>query len=709
MLINFGKLIYRFRLWFFIFGILCMAGGAVYASGIFNDLVDNGFNVPNSQSQRADIIVNKDFSGNQDSLILLFSSKKLVYTQSAYKQAAERIIAKIASLPIVTGTNSFYAKGGEQFVSNNPHLTYALVGLRGNIDQQANDITQIQPLIKSKTLSVGLGGSAVTDNQLSRYIQKDLAIAEKYSFPIVALLLILIFGSLVAASLPLGLGLYGVIGALVISRLVTIAIPVSVYVLDIVGLLGLGLGIDYSLFIVNRYREELKLHVNNQELALCRTMATAGRTVIFSGLTVMIAVSGLILFPIGYIRSMGIGGAAAVLIAVIGSLLFLPAILALLGPKVNALQVSNIIPKRYRMQESKKGNIWKLIVDKVIKYPLLTIVITLALLLLAGLPFLHVQFTSSNYNVLPKNSSARVVANSLSKNFKYSNLSPINLVIPLKEINNRIYAMAYINKIISLNGVKGLGEIRENSGYLFLEVIPKNNQSSQNENLVKTIRSINVKGIRAMVGGNSADLLDQITLIEHDGIYVGIIVIVSMMILLYMLLGSIVIPLKTIILTALSLSAAFGVLVWIFQDGHLASILGFTKLNGLDASQMVIIFSLAFGLSMDYATFLFSRIRENFSQHADMTQAITWGVQKTGKIITTAAILLLVVIGSFASGEVVSMKEVSIGLIVAVLVDVFVVRLVLVPASMKLLGKYNWWLPKPLIILRDKLKLHDFY
>lgn len=709
MLFTFGKLIYRFRLWFFIFGLLCMAGGAVYASGIFNNLVDSGFNVPNSQSERVDNIVNKDFGGNQDSLILLFSSKKLDYTQPAYKQAAEKIMVKIASLPIVTGTNSFYLKGSEQFVSNDPHLTYALVGLRGNEDQQANDIAQIQSLVKSKTLSVSLGGSAVTNNQLSSYIQKDLAIAEKYSFPIVAILLILIFGSLVAASLPLGLGLYGVIGALVISRLVTIAIPMSVYVLDIVGLLGLGLGIDYSLFIVNRYREELKLHVDNQELALCRTMATAGRTVIFSGLTVMIAVAGLILFPIGYIRSMGIGGAAAVLIAVIGSLLFLPAILALLGLKVNALHVSNIIPKRYRLEEDKKGNIWKWIVDRVIKYPLLTIVVTLALLLLAGIPFLHVQFTSSNYDVLPKNSSARVVANSLAKNFKYGNLAPLDLIIPLKEINGRLSATAYVNKILSLKGVKALGGVMENSGYLFLEVIPKNNQSSQNENLVKTIRSIKVDGIRAMVGGNSADLLDQINLIEHDGIYAGIIVIVSMMILLYLLLGSIIIPLKTIILTTLSLAAAFGVLVWIFQDGHLASMLGFTKLNGLDASQLVIIFSLAFGLSMDYATFLFSRIRENFSEYADMTRAITWGVQKTGKIITTAAILLLAVIGSFASGQVISMKEVAIGLIVAVLVDVFVVRLVLVPASMKLLGKYNWWLPKPLIILRDKLKLHDFY
>ena len=480
-----------------------------------------------------------------------------------------------------------------------------------------------------------------------------------------------------------------------------------VYVLDIVSLLGLGLGIDYSLFIVSRYREELKNNPDNEEEALCKTIVTSGKTVIFSGLTVMISVAGLIIFPIDYIRSMGVGGSAAVLIAVVGSLLFLPAILAMLGNKVNSLKISSIIPKKYHLKQGRAG-IWEHIARFDIRFPVLTTIVTLGLLLLIGSPFLRVNFITSSYNVLPKDSQARIVASTLTSKFKYGNQSPIDVIIPLNKIKNQTDIKNYVSKILALPDVEGLGQYSKNSGYLLLVVLPKSsNMSPASQNLVKNIRSVTVDGIKGMVGGEAADLLDLIILIRHYGVYAIALVIVAMIVLLYLLLGSIFIPLKTIILTTLSLSAAFGVLVWIFQEGNLNTFFGINKLDGIDASQLVIIFSLAFGLSMDYATFLFSRIKENFSEHADMGRAIVWGVQRTGRIITSAALLLLVVIGSFATGRVVSMKEVAIGLIVAVLVDVFVVRLLLVPASMKLLGKYNWWLPKPLERFYQRIKLSD--
>ncbi len=707
MLFSFARIIYKYKVYFLIFGLFCMAAGSVYAVGIFNSLQQGGFSAPASQSHAVDNIVKNDFGGNKNSLVLLFSSNKLDYSQKAYRFEAETVIGNIASLPIVNSTSSYYSTGSKQFISNNKHLTYALVGLKGNSNQQANEVSQIQPWLQNNVLKVRIGGVAAANNELTSYIQQDLITAEKYSFPITAILLVIIFGSLTAAALPFALGLYGIIGALVISRLVTIAMPMSVYVIDIVSLLGLGLGIDYSLFIVNRYREELRNYPGDESKALCKTVSTAGKTVIYSGLTVMIAVAGLIIFPIEYIRSIGVGGAAAVLIAVVGSLLFLPAILALLGDKVNSLKISSLVPSRFKLKDNNSG-IWERIAHTVLRFPLLTIIGTLALLLIAGSPFLNVNFSSSTYNVLPKNAPARVVAQTLTSKFTYGNQSPINVIVPISKIRSRSDIAGYVNKLTSLKGVSRLEHYQESSGYLLLSILPnQNNTPAVNQALVSSIRALSVNGIKGMVGGQVADLLDLINLIKQYGIYAGVLVAVAMMVLFFLLLGSIVIPLKTIILTTLSLSSAFGVLVWVFQEGHFTGLLGFTKLSGIDASQLVIIFALAFGLSMDYAAFLFSRIKENFAEHADMSRAIIWGVQKTGRIITSAAILLLVVIGSFAVGRVVSMKEVAIGLIVAVVVDVFVVRLLLVPASMKMMGKYNWWLPRPLKKIHEKVKLLD--
>lgn len=708
MLKAYARLVCRFRVWFLVFGLFCMGASAIYAVGIFSSLSSSGFVAPNSQSRYVDSIVKNDFGGNKSSLVLLFSSKTLKFDNPKYEQAAETVIKKVADLQVVNSTSSYYSTGSPIFISKNPHLTFAFVGLKGNGNQQAVEMSKVLPQLKSPTLKVLAGGTAASDAELSSTVQKDLEMAEKLSIPITAILLVIIFGSITAASLPLALGLYGIIGAFFISRLVTLAMPMSVYVIDIVSLLGLGLGIDYSLFIVNRYREELNKDPNNEIEVLARTVSTAGKTVIFSGLTVMIALAGLIIFPIDYIRSMGIGGAAAVLIAVVGSLLFLPAILALLGNNVNSLRVSSVVPLKWRNKIKAKRNVWEHTAKLVMRYPLLTVIITLGVLIVIGFPFLQVHFVQGSYNVLPKQSSARVVASTLNSKFKYGNQSPLYVLIPRAEIKNTSSIKTYVNKITSFSDVSGLEQYKVNSKFLLLMILPKNSTySKQNSNLVRKIRTTSVYGIKGLVGGDTADLLDLLGLISHYGVYAIIVVALSMLILFYLLLGSLVIPIKTIVLTTLSLSAAFGVLVLIFQEGQLNGVLGISSLGGLDASQLVIIFSLAFGLSMDYAAFLFSRIREYFDEYADMSLAIVWGVMRTGRIITSAAILLLAVIASFSVGSVISMKEVSFGLIVAIVVDVFVVRLLLVPASMKLLGKYNWWLPKPLKTLSQRIHIYE--
>lgn len=743
MLERYGRFVHRFRWWFFVASLLALAGGGVYAGGVYGSLTQGGFSVPGSESEAADTVINRHLGGNRTSLVVLLSSTRYRVDDPAFRRAATSLFTRLGRQPEVTSLTQYYLIRDQQLVSTDRHSTYALVGLRGGDDRQAATAERLAASLRAPPLQVRLGGAAAVNAESTRYVRQDLTRAERFTFPITAVLLVAIFGSLAAAALPLALGLFGVVGALVITRLAALGTDMSVYVLNLITLLGLGLAIDYSLFIVSRFREELG---RNDEAgvpaALARTMSTAGRTVIFSALTVLIALAGLIIFPIGFLRSMGIGGAAAVLVALLGTLTFLPAILALLGPRVNALRISSLLPNRVRRGARGIGN-WERISRLVMRWPRRTVILTLAVLAIAGLPFLHVHFINPDYHILPASSPARQVGEALARDFHGSSEAPVQVVIrtprppatpgvlaKLHAYGSRLEQLADVSSIENPAGVQGasgrqlyqaLQALDDNpaaqsalaqyaaGNYVLLNVVPKSGTYDlATKQLVRAIRAIPVpSGLEAQVGGRTADLVDLLDLLKHDGVYALIVVLAAMLVLFFLLLGSLVIPVKTIILNILSLSAAFGALVWIFQDGHLAGWLGITPEAGIDATQPVIIFALAFGLSMDYAIFLFSRIKERFDKKADMPAAIAWGVQRTGGIITAAAILLLVVIGAFAMGRIVVMKEVAIGLIVAVLVDVFVVRLFLVPSSMRLLGRHNWWAPAPLKKLHARFGIKD--
>lgn len=718
-----------------------MAGGGFYASGVYGSLTQGGFGVPGSASDHVAQIVTARFGGGRDSLVVLFSSTHLSVDSAAFRQAEQNVLNAVQKNQAVTSVSSYYSTNDPQFISRDRHQSYALVGLNGDDDQQAAEAKQLQPLLKSTDLRVQAGGAAAINAASTAYVKQDLTKAEYITFPITAVLLVIIFRSLAAAALPLAVGIYSIVGALVITRLVAYATDMSVYVLNLITLLGLGLAIDYSLFIVSRFREELKNNDGNESKALARTLSTAGRTVLFSGLTVMIALAGLVVFPVGYLRSMGVGGSAAVLVAMVGALFFLPALLGIMGTTVNALHVASLLPHHVRHRPRGPG-VWATICHHVMRWPLATVAVTLTLVLLAGVPFLRVHFTNPDYRILPRNSDVYAVGQALTHDFVSGDKVPIQVVLhttgslvsstsldDLYSYVSRLQALPgvqVVRSLVSLPTVTGLSAYRHlyalplsatarsavgqyTSGpYTLIEVTPISaTYDTSSENLIQHIRSLRVHGFRASVGGQTAELVDLLHSIAHYGVYAASIIIGAMLVLFFLMLGSVVIPLKTIILNIFSLSAAFGALVWIFQMGHLTNWLQITPENGIDATQPVIIFSLAFGLSMDYAIFLFSRVKEHFSEHADVEQAIAWGVQRTGGIITSAALLLLVVIGAFASGRIVVMKEVGIGLIIAIVVDVFIVRLLLVPASMKLLDKYNWWAPPPLRTLHDKLGIKD--
>lgn len=705
MLERYGRFVYRFQWWFLALGLLCMAGSGFYASGVYGSLSQGGFNIPGSQSERADAVISKHFGGNHDSLVVLLSSPNLKIDDAAYQHSAQQIQAQILHQPGTTSLQSYQTTSDSRFVSRNRHQSYILVGLKGDDTQQAAEVKRLQQLVKRTPLTVQFGGAAAVNAESTDIIRQDLSRAERYAFPLTAVLLIIIFGSLAAAALPLAVGLYGILGALVITRLVAYATPMSIYVLNLISLLGLGLAIDYSLFIVSRFREEMRQNGGQTEPALMRALGTAGRTVIFSALTVLIALAGLIIFPMGFLRSMGIGGATAVLVALLGALLFLPALLAILGPKVDSLRPSSLMPHRLRKKTTGPGN-WARISRWVMRWPHLTVIGALGLLLAAGLPFLDIHFSNPDFHVLPAGSQARTVGAALQKDFVGADQTPIQLVIPGSQSPASL--QAYRQRLSALPDVASVDPPIKSAGYRLIDVNTRTDTYAlATKHLVTDIRQAPAGGATVWIGGQTAGLADLLALLRHDGVYALIVILGGMLVLFFLMLGSLVIPLKTIILNVLSLSAAFGALVWIFQGGHLAGWLGVTPEAGIDATQPIIIFALAFGLSMDYAVFLFSRVKEHFDDQADIKKAIAWGVQRTGGIITSAALLLLVVIGAFTMGRIVIMKEVGVGLIVAVLVDVFIVRLLLVPASMTLLGRHNWWAPGFLKKLYDHFGIKE--
>ncbi|HET9173866.1 MAG TPA: MMPL family transporter [Candidatus Saccharimonadales bacterium] len=739
MLERFGHLVFRFRVWFLVAGLVALIGGGVYAGGIYHSLTQGGFTVPGSQSQRADAVINTNLGGNRDSLVVLLSSTHLKVTDPAFTKAATDTLNWIANQPEVSSLASYYTLGDRHFLSNDQHRMYALVGLKGTEDQQAAAVNRLHAyLTRPSPLRIQLGGDAGVNAESTTYVEQDLRRAELITFPITAVLLLIIFRSVAAAALPLALGAYGVVGALVITRLVAHVTDISVYVINLISLLGLGLAIDYSLFIVSRFREEMVATDNDTKRALAQTMSTAGRTVMFSALTVLVALLGLTIFPIGFLRSMGIGGAAAVLVALLGALLFLPAILAMLEHKVNALHIRSILPRQIHAHVLRQDS-WGRIARVVMRRPVITVLCTLGFLLLAGVPFLSIRFINPDYRILPPSSQARQVGEALQHDFSSNTQSPIQVVVRtagppstpsnlglLEAYGQRLQRLPGVHSIESptaitagppaqlaaqlsalQNNAKAQAQLDQyaNGQYVLLNIIPKTGTyDPATKHLVEAIRAAPVpRGLHVDVGGQTADLVDLLARIRHDGAYAAIVVFGAMVILFFLMLGSVVIPLKTVILNILSLSAAFGALVWIFQQGNWANLIGFTSEGGIDATQPVIILALAFGLSMDYAIFLFSRIKEHYDLHHDTRRAVIWGLQRTSGIITSAAILLMVVIAAFAAGRIEVMKEVAIGLIIAVLVDVFIVRLLLLPASMTLLGKHNWWAPGPLKKIHDRL------
>ncbi|HVX44805.1 MAG TPA: MMPL family transporter [Mycobacteriales bacterium] len=690
-----GRFLYRWRRVILPAGIVLVLAVGFWGSQVIDALVPGGYDDPASESSRAAQAITDRVGEPAADVVVLYHSDRVTVANPRFVNSVR---SSLANLPgSVTDVRSYYSTHSPALVSHDRRSTYAVLTLRGDDNRKADEFDSIKKSLHAPGLSVHYGGIVAVNAEANDLIGSDLERAELISFPLLLLLLLIVFRSVVAAALPLLLGGVGILGALAMLHLIAIGTDVSIFALNIVTMLGLGIAVDYALFIVSRFREELPRHGGDTEAALQQTMATAGRTVAFSGLTVAVSISSLILFPQVFLKSMGYGGVAAVLVDMIGALTILPALLAILGPKVDALRIR--LPHR---RSSTSG--WYRIAHSVMRRPILYAVVLIGVLLTLAAPFTHARFGGFDATSLPAGSQSRAVSERLAAEFPGRADAPIQIVLTGEGSAN-----SYVDKVRDIPGVTGAAVAAHRPGATLVELgYGGSAQSTHASDIVHRVRDIPApQGMQRLVGGTTAANVDLLSSLGHRLPLMAIIVAVSMFVLLFLAFGSLVLPLKAIVMNALSLAASFGVITWIFQDGHLGSLLGVHSAGYLDSTDPVLMLGMVFGLSMDYEVFLLSRMRERWDATGDNADAVATGLQRSGRIITSAALLLVVVIGAFSTSDIIILKMLGVGMVVAIVVDATLVRALLVPATMRLLGHLNWWAPAPLRRLYDRIGMRE--
>ncbi len=612
------------------------------------------------------------------------------------------MISSLARLPHsrVAAAQTYWSTGSRKFVSADGRVTYAVLVLAGKSDAaRIKNFDAIKGDLTAPGLTVQAGGQIPTEAAINKQVTSDIGRAEGISMPILLVLLAVIFGSLAAASLPLAVGGIGIIGSFTALRLLTLVTPVSIYSINITTILGLGLAIDYGLFMVGRFREELQRQPTVQD-AVARTVATAGRTIAVSGVTVAVALASLMLFPEVFLRSMGYGGVATVLIDMLAALTVLPALLAVLGPRVNALRVRKSV-QRPTVQDTAGG--WYRLARTVMRRPAVFVVTIVVLLLALGAPFLKVTWGGTDARALPPAAAPRQVTQSLTRDFAGNVTAPIESLVQFTgpvagSAAARRQLAAYVGRLDLVAGVTGaqVTGVRGDSARIDLTYRP-DPLSAQARQIVQRVRAVALPpGTSGYVGGQTAQLVDELSSLSATLPWMALVMAGATFVLLFLAFGSIVLPVKAIVMNLLSLTATFGVVVWIFQQGHLSGLLQFAPTGTLDPTMPILMLAIIFGLSMDYEVFLLSRVRERYDTTGNNAEAVASGLQRTGGVITSAALLLVIVIGAFSASGITFIKLMGVGMIVALIVDASIVRVLLVPATMRLLGSANWWAPGPL-------------
>jgi RND superfamily putative drug exporter len=706
----------RRRLVLVLAGVGFVVAGA-FGAGVFGSLKTGGFDDPGAESTQVRRILHDRFGQAEPNLVLVVTAKAGTVDDAVAAAAGRALTAELDGEVDVTQAVSYWSLGSPPpLKSAKGDRAIVLATIDGDDTHVTERVKDLLPRYErdGQVLQVQVSGLGAVFEQVGTTIEADLGKAEGIAFPITALALIVVFGSVVAAGLPLAIGVLSIVSTFAVLHLIALLTDVSIFSINLATAMGLGLAIDYALFIVTRFREERGKGFDTDE-AVVRSMLTAGRTVLFSALTVAASLAALLVFPLYFLRSFAYAGIAVVASAAIGAVIVLPAALAALGTNVDRFRLLKRTPK-----DVGEG-VWHRLAVNVMRRPLTIALAVGALLLLLGAPFLGVRFGLPDDRVLPSGASTRQASELLRTEFSSRESSALSVVAPSAAAPQLAPYAATLSKVDGVARVDGpagsyIGgtlvlpagasplyqRFVGPTGGAYLSVVPAVEPlSAAGERLVAAVRATPAPA-PVLVGGQSAQLVDsKASLLGRLPLALGIIAVITFVVL-FLMFGSLLVPAKAVVLNLLSLTATFGAMVWVFQEGHGAGVLGFTATGTLDMTTPILMFCVAFGLSMDYEVFLLSRIKEEHDRGSDTVTSVAMGLERTGRLVTAAAALLAIVFIAFATSGITFIKLFGLGLAMAVLMDASLIRGALVPAFMRLAGEANWWAPAPLRRLHER-------
>ncbi|MFG2191715.1 MMPL family transporter [Streptomyces sp. NPDC048639] len=707
--------------------LLFTALAVVAGSGVADRMGSGGWEAPDSRSSYATKALEREFPASQPNLILLVDSGGKRVDDPAVAAAGKRLAERLAEEKSVAGVTSYWQTRSPGLRAEDGREALIMARIAGDENATADVLDRIAPEFRGEQgpVEVSLGGPVAVRHELQTTIQDDLLRAEMIALPVTLVLLVMVFGSAVAALLPLAVGIVAILGTNAVLRGLTEFTDVSVFAQNLTTALGLGLAIDYALFIVRRFREELAAGALPLP-AVGATLRTAGRTVLFSALTVAVSLAAMLVFPQYFLRSFAYAGIAVVLLAAAAALVVLPAALVLLGERVNALDLRKLLRRGRPAPDPGKesGAGWARTARLVMRRAPFFAAATTAGLVLLGLPFLGVKFGTADDRQLPETAESHVVQQHIRDDFPGRPGGAVEVLAEgnpsaarLADFSSRISELPGVLRVDGPTGQYVRGELtqkpgpaeaaRRAGGAAQISVAPKSQAvDAASQQLVRDIRAVD-SSVDASVTGTAAVLVDSKDAIADRLPWAVAIIVVVTLLLVFLLTGSVLIPLQAVVLNALSLTAMFGALVWVFQDGHLSGLLNFTSTGDIETTLPVLMFCVAFGLSMDYGVFLLSRIKEEYDRTGDHQGAVVFGLRRTGGLITAAAIILAVVMVAIGTSRVTNTKMLGLGIALAVLMDAMVVRSLLVPAVMRLTGRATWWAPGPLRRLHARIGLSE--
>jgi len=710
-----GSFIVRRARLVLIVAMLAVIGFGVLGFGAFGKLKTGGFQDPAAESTTAQTLTDQRFGGPVGVVLLVHAEAGTVDNGPARAAGAEAV-SRLAAVPGVSNVVSYWQTRNPDLKSKDGKYALVLGSTKSDRDLSSSELASLRS--HSAQVDVTVGGGAAIGNDITKQVGKSLGIAEGIAVPIILALLVFAFGSVVAALLPLAIGMIAILGTFAELFVLGSVTDVSIYAINLTTALGLAMAIDYALLMISRFREELG-HGHEVRRAVVRSVQTAGRTIVFSGTTVVAALAVLLIFPQYFLRSFAYAGIGVLLIAMTAAVVVLPALLAVLGRRVN----SGRLPWARNRAPSTAAPFWGRLAGQVMRRPALIAIPVLAVLILVALPLRHVQFGTPDDRVLPTTTQSRAVGDVLRENFTGNSATALNVVTdgPL----DHAALTAYATRLSDLAGVARVetsaatfvhgkavpnsanGTLARPTAQRLSVVSAADPRSDAAKNLVRTVRALpDPDNVRSYVGGQTAELIDTTHAIGTRLPLAALLILLTTFIVLFLFTGSVVQPIRSLVLNAVTLAATAGLMVWIFQEGHLSGLLHFTPLP-LDTSMLILLFCIAFGLSMDYEVIVLSRIKELHDQGRDNRAAVTDGLTHSGRIVTTAAALVAVSFFAFGTATVSFLQLFGIGAGFAVIIDATLVRAILVPACQRILGRAAWYAPAPLRRLQTRIGLTE--